>query len=89
MSAILEHLVLLDRDRQVVEFIVANGMELQLIEPRNTSRFYSHLLRKLIANEQTSKAIQLLKFCASKEVGQLEDNLLASVNKSKLNEKDK
>lgn len=81
--------MLLDRDRQVVEFIVTNGMDLQMIERRHAQRFYSHLLRKLIASEQADDAIRLLKFCVSKEVGQLEEELLAVVNKSNLKEKDK
>lgn len=88
LNALLDHLILIDREQQVVEFIVEHA-DLQLVERRNVKRFYSKLLRKLIENGLASETIQLLKHCLAKEAGALDEDLVALVNKSSLKEKDK
>ena len=88
MNALLDHLILIDREKQVVEYIVENA-DLQLVDSRNAKRFYSKLLRKLIGNGEAGETISLLKHCVTKEVGALDEDLVALVNKSSLKEKDR
>lgn len=84
INSILDHLILLDQEIKVTDFIIENGLEIQIIETRNIRKFYSKLLEKLIINEHANKAINLLKFCISKEYGELDDELVKKVNNSKL-----
>lgn len=89
LNALLDHMILLDREQQVADFITKYGLDLQPVEPRNIKKFYSKLLRKLIGSEQASGAIKLLRLCAAKETGPLDQDLLVLVDKSNLREKDK
>ena len=88
MNALLDHLVLIDREQQVVEFVTQNE-ELHVIETKNIRKFYSKLVRKLIASEMVDETVQLLRHCVTKEVNGLEEELVSMVNKSRLKEKDK
>jgi len=84
VNQLLEHLLFLDQQIRIANFIIEYGNDLKLIERKNSKKFYSKLVEKLIDVGKVKEVVDILKFVIAKEVGELDENLPKIVADSQL-----